>query len=123
MRRAISVSVILLVASLFICGIVCAQPERIEKIKAEIFQHRQAIERLKAQLVAMGVTPPVETVVAVSDVVTTTVAPITKVIVPPRIDKDDNPPGPAGGPGTNRENPPGPKGGPGASPHRPSGRR
>lgn len=31
---------------------------------------------------------------------------------------DDNPPGPAGGPGTNWENPPGWKGGPGASPDR-----
>lgn len=33
-------------------------------------------------------------------------------------DKDDNPPGPAGGAGTNWENPPGPAGGPGASPDR-----
>lgn len=33
-------------------------------------------------------------------------------------DRDDNPPGPAGGPGTNWENPPGPAGGPGASPDR-----
>ena len=33
-------------------------------------------------------------------------------------DRDDNPPGPAGGPGTNWENPPGSKGGPGASPDR-----
>ena len=31
-------------------------------------------------------------------------------------DRDNNPPGPAGGPGTNWENPPGWKGGPGASP-------
>ncbi|NTV96593.1 MAG: hypothetical protein HGA75_14475 [Thiobacillus sp.] len=31
-------------------------------------------------------------------------------------DRDDNPPGPAGGPGTNWENPRGPAGGPGASP-------
>lgn len=31
-------------------------------------------------------------------------------------DRDDNPPGPAGGPGTNWENPPGPRGGPGMSP-------
>ena len=34
-------------------------------------------------------------------------------------DRDDNPPGPRGGPGTNWENPPGPRGGPGASPDRP----
>jgi hypothetical protein len=33
-------------------------------------------------------------------------------------DKDNNPPGPAGGRGTNWENPPGPQGGPGASPDR-----
>ena len=33
-------------------------------------------------------------------------------------DKDNNPPGPKGGRGTNWENPPGPKGGPGASPDR-----
>lgn len=33
-------------------------------------------------------------------------------------DRDDNPPGPVGGPGTNWENPPGPAGGPGASPDR-----
>ncbi|OGQ48448.1 MAG: hypothetical protein A3I09_01675 [Deltaproteobacteria bacterium RIFCSPLOWO2_02_FULL_47_10] len=33
-------------------------------------------------------------------------------------DKDNNPPGPKGGSGTNWENPPGPKGGPGASPNR-----
>jgi len=33
-------------------------------------------------------------------------------------DRDDNPPGPRGGPGTNWENPPGPGGGPGASPDR-----
>ena len=33
-------------------------------------------------------------------------------------DRDDNPPGPRGGPGTNWENPPGPAGGPGASPNR-----
>ena len=31
-------------------------------------------------------------------------------------DRDNNPPGPAGGPGTNWENPPGWRGGPGASP-------
>ena len=31
----------------------------------------------------------------------------------------NNPPGPAGGHGTNWHNPPGPKGGPGASPNRP----
>ena len=31
---------------------------------------------------------------------------------------DNNPPGTAGGPGTNWENPPGPKGGPGSSPDR-----
>jgi hypothetical protein len=34
-----------------------------------------------------------------------------------RFDRDDNPPGPRGGPGTNWENPPGPRGGPGASPN------
>ncbi len=33
-------------------------------------------------------------------------------------DRDGNPPGPAGGPGTSWENPPGPAGGPGASPDR-----
>jgi hypothetical protein len=41
--------------------------------------------------------------------------------LPPKIgkwDKDNNPPGPKGGAGTNWENPPGPKGGPGASPNR-----
>ncbi|MDD5130869.1 MAG: hypothetical protein PHS66_07495, partial [Candidatus Omnitrophica bacterium] len=38
--------------------------------------------------------------------------------LPLRIDKDNNPPGPKGGVGTNWENPPGPKGGPGASPNR-----
>ena len=32
------------------------------------------------------------------------------------VDKDNNPPGPKGGPGTNWENKPGPQGGPGASP-------
>ena len=32
-------------------------------------------------------------------------------------DRDNNPPGWAGGPGTNWENPPGPLGGPGASPN------
>lgn len=35
-----------------------------------------------------------------------------------RRDKDNNPPGAKGGPGTNWENPPGPKGGPGAGPDR-----
>ncbi len=34
------------------------------------------------------------------------------------IDRDNNPPGPKGGKGTNWENPPGPKGGAGASPNR-----
>ena len=34
------------------------------------------------------------------------------------LDLDNNPPGPAGGRGTNWENPPGWKGGPGASPDR-----
>jgi len=45
-------------------------------------------------------------------------------VIPPkkRLDRDNNPPGPKGGPGTNWENPPGPKGGPGASPNR-KGRR
>ena len=38
-----------------------------------------------------------------------------------RQDKDNNPPGPKGGPGTNWENRPGPQGGPGASPDRRSG--
>lgn len=32
-------------------------------------------------------------------------------------DRDNNPPGPRGGAGTNWENPPGPRGGPGASPN------
>ena len=37
----------------------------------------------------------------------------------PRLhDRDNNPPGPRGGVGTNWENPPGPRGGPGASPNR-----
>ena len=35
-----------------------------------------------------------------------------------RRDRDNNPPGPRGGPGTNWENPPGPAGGPCASPDR-----
>ncbi len=39
-----------------------------------------------------------------------------------RFDRDNNPPGPRGGPGTNWENPPGPKGGPGASPDKPLGK-
>ena len=34
-------------------------------------------------------------------------------------DRDNNPPGPAGGPGTNWENPPGSPGGPGVGPDRP----
>jgi hypothetical protein len=34
-------------------------------------------------------------------------------------DRDDNPAGWRGGPGSDWENPPGPRGGPGASPHRP----
>jgi hypothetical protein len=34
------------------------------------------------------------------------------------LDRDGNPPGPRGGPGTNWENPPGWRGGPGASPDR-----
>jgi hypothetical protein len=34
------------------------------------------------------------------------------------LDRDNNPPGPRSGPGTNWENPPGPVGGPGASPNR-----
>jgi len=38
--------------------------------------------------------------------------------VRPYRDRDHNPPGPAGGPGTNWENPPGPRGGPGTSPDR-----
>lgn len=38
--------------------------------------------------------------------------------LPPRRDRDNNPPGPKGGPGTNWENKPGPQGGPGASPNR-----
>ena len=33
-------------------------------------------------------------------------------------DRDNNPPGPVGGRGTNWENPPGPVGGPGTSPNR-----
>ncbi len=37
---------------------------------------------------------------------------------PFKLDSDNNPPGPLGGPGTNWENPPGPIGGPGASPNR-----
>jgi len=36
----------------------------------------------------------------------------------PYKDRDNNPPGPVGGAGTNWENPPGPQGGPGASPDR-----
>jgi len=38
--------------------------------------------------------------------------------LPPRKDNDNNPPGAAGGPGTNWENPPGAAGGPGAGPNR-----
>ncbi|MFA6600744.1 MAG: hypothetical protein WC352_00350 [Candidatus Omnitrophota bacterium] len=40
---------------------------------------------------------------------------------PPKMDKDNNPPGAKGGPGTNWENPKGPKGGPGAGPNRGQG--
>ncbi|HAH09764.1 MAG TPA: hypothetical protein DCL48_06655 [Alphaproteobacteria bacterium] len=36
-----------------------------------------------------------------------------------RYDRDNNPPGPRGGRGTNWENPPGWRGGPGASPNSP----
>jgi hypothetical protein len=36
--------------------------------------------------------------------------------LPPRGDRDNNPPGAVGGPGTNWENKPGPQGGPGSSP-------
>ena len=39
---------------------------------------------------------------------------------PMRPDRDNNPPGAVGGPGTNWENPPGPQGGPGAGPDRPN---
>jgi hypothetical protein len=44
-------------------------------------------------------------------------AALAAILVPPAfaVDRDNNPPGPAGGPGTNWENPPGPKGGPGTS--------
>jgi len=38
--------------------------------------------------------------------------------LPPKFDRDNNPPGPKGGAGTNWENVPGPKGGPGAGPDR-----
>lgn len=38
--------------------------------------------------------------------------------LPPRRDRDNNPPGPMGGPGTNWENRPGLQGGPGTSPDR-----
>lgn len=38
--------------------------------------------------------------------------------IPPRKDRDNNPPGPKGGRGTNWENKPGPQGGPGASPNK-----
>jgi hypothetical protein len=40
-------------------------------------------------------------------------------VLPPKRDRDNNPPGPKGGPGTNWENKPGPQGGPGASPDQP----
>ncbi len=43
--------------------------------------------------------------------------------LPPRRDRDNIPPGPRGGAGTNWENPPGPAGGPGASPNRGGGGR
>jgi len=79
---------------------------------------------LKAELIAMGVPPLQEAVTATSGAVTTEAAPATIVVVPPHpIDRDNNPPGPAGGRGTNWENPPGPKGGPGASPNKPGSRR
>ena len=131
MRKAISIPIILLVAFLFICSIVYAQPGRVEKIKAEIFMHKQAIERLRAELIAMGVPPPQEAAAVTtsssqagtttSGAVTTEAGPATTVIVPPPL--RGNPPGPAGGPGTSWDNPPGPRGGPGASPNRPGGRR
>ena len=38
--------------------------------------------------------------------------------LPPKRDRDNNPPGAMGGPGTNWENKPGPQGGPGTSPNR-----
>ncbi len=41
-----------------------------------------------------------------------------RAFVPRYGDRDNNPPGPKGGPGTNWENRPGPKGGPGAGPDR-----
>ena len=37
----------------------------------------------------------------------------------PKFDRDNNPPGPRGGQGTNWDNPPGPRGGPGVGPHHP----
>ena len=40
-----------------------------------------------------------------------------------RKDRDNNPPGPQGGQGTNWENKPGPRGGAGASPNRPHPKR
>ena len=120
MRKTISMALVLLVASLVICDIVYAQTPRAEKIKAEIAMHRQAIERLKAELVAMGVPPPGKNVGAISDVAEPGITPAEPAIVPPphHRDMDNNPPGPQGGPGTNWENPPGPQGGPGTSPNR-----
>ena len=44
--------------------------------------------------------------------------PVWKKKMAEKADRDDNPPGPKGGKGTNWENPPGPKGGPGASPNK-----
>ena len=48
----------------------------------------------------------------------TTAMTATPVLAQRHYDRDDNPPGPRGGPGTNWENPPGWRGGPGASPDR-----
>jgi len=64
-----------------------------------------------------------ETVTATETLPAVTVQTETQPGVIIRHDNDNNPPGSAGGAGTNWENPPGPAGGPGASPDRRGGRR
>ena len=149
MKKAICIPVVLFVASFFICSIVCAQPERAEKIKSQIMMHKQAIERLRAELMSMGVPPPEGSAPAATAVVPPPPSAVrgnppgpkggrgTDWANPPGpkggpgtspgrkrgIDKDNNPPGPKGGRGTNWENPPGPKGGRGASPNKRGGKR
>ena len=96
---------------------VTANAQDQQQIKNEIRKHQEAIINLEHQLRSLNKNSAVDYENYSAGESVQNSGDFLLEATPAKLDKDNNPPGPKGGPGTNWENPAGPKGGAGASPN------